>query len=218
MRVVRALNLSVMVAAGLVAGSFPASTCLGGYILSPALDPGASSVVSIGELVNVRFNLTSSDGSAIAHNSAIFRVEFSVPGLILESVLWTAPYETGTIFDDSKPRLTQLPLAITNDLLSGFGYAPNVADFELSNVVPDGAFTTGRIAVIQFRVPPGFASSSFVVRAKSDTIANGIDEIAVTDGPGLTFLLVPSPGAPAIAGVGLVLLTRRHRRPPTRVL
>jgi hypothetical protein len=204
------MNLRIAAGTIVIGGSIVGAPCGASYILAPSLEAGESSVVAPGQLIKVHFSLTSPSGP-LEHNSAIFRGEFSVQGLILESVLWASPYQTGTVFDDSKPNVSQLPLAVTNDLLAGFGYPPGVADFELSNVVPVGTFSTGILATVQFRVPAAFSASSFVLRARSDTIANGLDVLAVTDGPGISFIVIPGPSVWIVPAIAIMVMRRRRR-------
>ncbi|MFN0012186.1 MAG: hypothetical protein ACKVS8_11150 [Phycisphaerales bacterium] len=181
------------------------------YTLSPVLGLGATTVVAPGDNVAISLVLTSPVSTDV-HNSAVCRVEFSVSGFILEQFAWSPPYQTGGLFDDSIPAAATLPVMITDDLVSGFGYPANVADIELSNVVPTGTFSTGTLATIRFRVPSLAAGTHFTVRAVPDTFANGFDEIPTTQGEGLAFIVVvPSPHM-SWSALGLAAALRHGRR------
>lgn len=170
----------------------------------------SSSFVTPGSVVEVAFDVT----GVGAHNSAIFRVAWSVPGMTLLSYQWSAPYDTGGLFDDSRPVLTLLPAVITPNLVAGFGYPEGVCDIELSNVIPPGraSFLTGEIARLSFRVDPSLPQSTFSLSVIPDTFALGSQVRAVEAGPAIGFFVIPSAGSVQALVVGCMLSSRRRRR------
>lgn len=182
-------------------------------VLTPTIIGGGSSLVLPGEVVEVGFDLT---GPTAAHNSAIFRVIWSESVVELLSVAWQPPYATGGVFDDSVPSATALPMVVTPGLLTGFGYPANVADIELSNVVPPGPgggeAGAGRLVTLRFRVLADVTVDRFLLSAVPDTFARGATAVAVEPGPSTLFIVVPGPGA----GVGVFMvmgaMVARRRR------
>lgn len=185
-----------------------------GYILLPVLPSGADSVIDPGEEVRVNLVLTddAQGGAAPQHNSAIFRVVFSVEGFEITSVQWATPYVGGGAFDDSTPGQGGIPFLLNNTTLSRPGDPVNVADFELSNVVPTGTFTTGQIASFTFRVPTNPGTDRLLIDVAPDTFANGFSPVQTAAGPRLLFVVVPTPGAAGLMFAGGLLVARSRRR------
>lgn len=172
------------------------------------LNPGDSATVVV-----------SAAAGGDSFNSAIFRMVWSRPGVALTGYQWGSPFITGNAFDDSTPAAGTLPVTITNSLLSGFGYDPDVADVEFSNVVPPpaapgapGTFTAGELLRLTFRVPVAFDEGQLLLRLVSDTFAQGATGRQVDPGQGIVFIVVPTPGAAALGLITAVGLSSRRRR------
>lgn len=178
------------------------------YVIA-ATSGGLSSVNAVpGQVVAVDVGLTSN--ASDAHNSAIFRVVFSEPGIEYVGYTWSLPY--GATFDASTPSAASLPAIVSGSSLEGASYPSGVADVELSNVTDSGVFSTGTIAQLLVRVPLGWSGSGAVqVTVVPDTIANGFDVVPTTSGGALT-LVIPTPGSMALALVGVVGALRRRPR------
>lgn len=179
------------------------------YIVTPRVNGSNAAIVAPGQSFNVDIVLNSNANDV--HNSAIVRVVFSAPGLMYESYAWSAPYQTGSIFDDSHPGLGALPALLTARLLSGPGYPSGVVDIELSNVVPSGVFGAGMLASLSLSVPLNYAGPSQIsISAAPDTIANGFNVIAAQGGEALVVQVVPAPSVLSIALASLCLHSRRR--------
>ncbi len=181
------------------------------YVMT-LLSGGASTLeVEAGESFDLDVMLAS-DGSDI-HNSAIFRVVFSGPGLFYDDYSWSRPYETGSIFDDSSPFVDDLSVQLDDLTLAGSGYPAGVVDIELSNVVAGGGnFGEGLLVSLSLTVPSDFMMGTMLIDISPDTIANGFDEISTTAGPAFELIVIPSPGG--VVGLALVGLfaSKRERR------
>ncbi len=200
----RAQVVGVMLAVG--ASLFVAARA--DYVIAATSD-GLSSVNAVpGQVVAVDVGLTSNTSDV--HNSAIFRVVFSEPGIEYVGYTWRPPY--GTTFDASTPSAVSLPAILSATTLDGAAYPAGVADVELSNVTDSGVFSSGVIAQLLVRVPIGWSGSGSVqVTVVPDTIANGFDVVPTTSGGALT-LVIPTPGSMALALVGVVGALRRRPR------
>jgi len=142
---------------------------------------GASSVtVSPGQTVILDVVVTST--AAESHNSAIFRLIASAPGLVYQSYTWQAPYLNGTLDDDSKPLIRDLPSVLSATTLQGLGYPADTADVELSNVTGDGSgFTNGTLVQLVLRVPADYQGpGSITITAVPSAIASGFALIPTT--------------------------------------
>jgi hypothetical protein len=133
----QAVNVVVAVCVAGVVGVAGAERASAEYTIS-ASSGGLSSVnAAPGQTVNVDVVLTSN--AADVHNSAIFRVVFSEPGIEYLGYSWSSPYSM--LFDGSTPDLASLPGVITASTLSGLAYPSGIADVEMSNVTDSGVFT-----------------------------------------------------------------------------
>lgn len=148
------------------------------YSLFLASEGAAGRNVQVGESFKLDIILVS-DGSDV-HNSAIFRLIFSAPGLFYDSYSWNPPYSNGTAEDDSKPLHQRLPLRLEAKTLSGIGYAAGVVDVELSNVTgSQPGFGAGILASLILSVPLDYAGpTNITVTAQPDSFANGFDIIS----------------------------------------
>lgn len=180
------------------------------YTLTP-LSGGLSSVSAApGSTITVDVALTST-GSDV-HNSSIFRVVFSEPGLEFLSYTWGSPYETGTIFDASQPGLGSLPMVLSASALEGAGYPSGVVDVEMSNVTPSGTFSSGVLVSLTLRVPSVWTGSDVVdISIAPDTLANGFDVVPSVGGQTL-HLNIPTPATSALALGGLAMVVRSRTR------
>ena len=178
------------------------------YTLTATSAGASSAMAAPGSDVKIEIQLTS-DASDVC-NSAIYRVEFSAPGLQYMGYLWTSPFESG-LFDDSFPQALDLPAILDDNSLDGVGYPVGVVDIELSNVTTSGVFATGMLTSLEFHVPADWSGAESVeITVVPDTFANGFTTIPATAGSTFT-LLIPSPSVGPLAVVTLVLGTRRRR-------
>lgn len=192
----------------------------GAYIVTPLHGGQSSFTVEPNQAFDLDIVLTSD--AADQHNSAIFRVNFRhdtdpAPGLRYDSYIWSAPYETGTFWDDSKPIRSALPAVLDANTLSGPGYTPGVVDVELSNVIPTGygLFGQGVLTTLTLTVPATFAPDQTLwINVQPDTFANGFDEIPTTAGPVFALHIVPEPGSCLLVGLALVAVGLRRTRYP----
>jgi hypothetical protein len=153
------------------------------YVMT-LLHGGDTSLVAVpGTRFSVTVDLRSD--AADLHNSVLFRVVFSEPGLVLESYEWSAPYENGTLSDFSTPRLNTLPQVIDAD---SYNNGDSVVDVYLSNVTA-GSFGAGTLLTLSFYVPPEFAGPSQVsMQVVPDTLSLGFNPPVPTF-PGPMFLV-----------------------------
>ena len=193
----------------IVAGAASAGSACAAIMLDAHPATG-SSMVTPGQSVTINIDaLTGSD----VHNSAIFRVVWSRPGVVLTSYAWGTPYVSGGIFDDSIPSLASLPAVVDAPLLSGFGYPTDTADVEFSNVCPPGGpdYTTGTLLSFTFTVPANFEPGNLLISIAPDTFALGAAVKTVDTPPSLLLIVVPAPGAAGI--LGLACLSAMRARP-----
>ena len=177
------------------------------YILTP-LSGGQSSIsVSAGDSFTLDINLESTDGLD-EHNSAIFQLVFTSPGIELLSYSWASPYETGTVFDDSTPNSDVLPMTIDENSLMGPGYPDGVIDIEFSNVLISDLYETGEIVSLELRMSDAWDGTAVTIFATPDTFANGFHEIETTAGQGFT--IVPAPAT--FSGLFIAILAVSQRR------
>lgn len=185
------------------------------YILTPVSGGASTLEVTAGESFDLDVMLASDAGDV--HNSAIFRVVFSEPGLVYESYSWSSPYDTGSIFDDSAPFIDDVAVVLDALTLSGIGYPDGVVDVELSNVVAGGGvFGEGLLASLTLSVPRDFATGSFFISLMPDTIANGFDEIETTSRSAFELIVVPGPGGLAVITAGCACRVSRRKRDVAR--
>ncbi|MBL8745784.1 MAG: hypothetical protein JNK58_05430 [Phycisphaerae bacterium] len=132
------------------------------------------------------------------HTSAVFQVRFTQPGLVLTNYQWDAPYQTGSIFDDSKPAFADLPMPITPSTLQGGAYPPGLNDLELSNVLIGANYGQGTIVRLNFTVPSNYGyTGPIFISLNPDQIASGFNEVPTTAGQvfRLNVAEIPAPGA-----------------------
>jgi len=198
------------------------------YILTPKLNgSGASSVtVAKGGTTAIDFIL-SSTGSDV-HDSAIFQVTFSAPGLTETTYLWASPYANASPsdvfrFDDSTPNVintgdgrAQTPATITQSTFVN-NARPTDIDIEFNNITQSGKFSTGNLVTMSLQVPASWSGpNSVTIAVIPDTFDNVFTSIPTTAGPNFTLNIgVPEPGSLSLAGfsLGAILLRRRRRSP-----
>jgi hypothetical protein len=162
-------------------------------------------------MFNLNIWLSSNDSDI--HDSAIFRVVFSKPGLVYNGYDWQAPYlkygENGSTDDDSDPIITDLPIMLDADILSGVGYPAGVVDVELSNAADDN-FSTGLLATLSIEVPESWGNlpDSIIIDVIPDTFADGFSVIPTTSGPSFT-VNIPEPASLSLVALGSLCLWRR---------
>lgn len=148
------------------------------------------------------------DGTGQTHDGADFVVNFSQPGLILDSYAWaTPPFVTGGLNDFSQPKNNVLPMPINSITFSGntdvtgdtFGTGP-VVSMELTIESP----WTGDMLPqsIEVGVADGAAFNDFT---------NFVFPTIVTGSP-FTLRIIPEPATLALLGIGGIAVLRRRRR------
>lgn len=183
-----------------------------GYMMSVTSGGASSASVLPGDSITLQIAMTA-DASE-THNSAIFRVMFSNPGLRYMGYLWEAPYLNGTFDDDSKPLGGSLPVVLDDLTLSGVGYPADVVDVEMSNVLPIGPnFGSGIVASMTFEVPFDYTGEGEIqIALAPDQIALNGQDVETRTG-GVFTLVIPSPGFSAVALlVGAFGVSGRGRR------
>lgn len=196
------------VAAGVIGMAMASVRAEGAYIVSPMVAGQSGAIVAPGATFELDVVLASPTGAV--HNSAIFALEFSTPGLEYLGYTWAAPYAAGTVFDDSLPRLDDLPTTLSPGTLTGPGYPDGVVDVELSNVAESGGFGVGVLATLTLRVPDAFPAQTVLITVRPDTFAMGFDEVPAAAGPAFELVVVPSPGAWLAAVFGAAAAVRRR--------
>ncbi|MBC7771464.1 MAG: hypothetical protein H7210_03100 [Pyrinomonadaceae bacterium] len=157
-------------------------------------------------------DITLTSDAADQHNSAIFRVVFSSPGLVYQDYEWSTPYVTGGIFDDCLPPIADLPVIISPQLVQGPGFPAGVSDIELSNVVGSGTFGVGLLARLTFLVPSDYAGADqMTISVAPDTFARGFDEIPTLAGTSV-LVTIPAPVTSTMLILGLGVGVPRRRQ------
>lgn len=188
------------------------ATAHAGYIITPVVDGASEVIAAPGEQVVVDLVLTR-DTSEV-HNSSIFRVTFSSPGLMYLSYDWKLPYLDGTIDDFSSPAIASLPMALNAETLARPGDPTNVVDIELSNVTPFAtSFADGIIASLIVMFPVGYSGAdTILIGIEPDTFQQGTQPpVQTTAGAPLQLHLVPAPGAVGVVLIGMAQANRRRR-------
>lgn len=185
-----------------------------GYVIAPVVSGASEAVAAPGEPVVIDLVLTRSAGET--HNSSIFRVTFSAPGLVYLGYDWKPPYVNGTIDDFSIPSAAALPTVLGAGTLARPGDPPGVVDIELSNVTPFAtSFADGVIASLTVMFPIGYGGAdTILIGVVPDTFQQGTQPpVPTSAGSPLEFRLVPSPSA---AGVLLLPVAAAFARRRTR--
>lgn len=146
------------------------------------------------------------NGGGDVHNAGIYRLEFSRPGLMLESYRWMEPYDNKTISDDSKPGWDVLPVFLNEENLQGPGYPIGVVDMELSNaIVGSRRFATGTLVELSFRIPDNFPTGPLVITPVVEGFSNGFTVVPTQAGTALELTVLEKPAdyntAPMISGL-----------------
>lgn len=193
--------------AALTAFAAPANA---GYLMGITSNGATSASVLPGDSIVLQIAITA-DASE-THNSAIFRVNFSAPGLRYMGYEWENPYLNGSLDDDSKPLGGTLPVVLDDLLLSGVGYPAGVVDVEFSNVLPVGPnFGSGIIATLTLQVPDAYNGAPEIqISLAPDQIALNGNDVSTRTG-GFFTLVVPSPSVSAVFLVAASGLLNRKR-------
>ena len=155
--------------------------------------------------------------AAQTHNSCIFSLLLTAPGLEIRGYEWAAPYEMLSPYEYSNPGAAALPAVITPDLYVRPD-APELNDVEFSIVVdPDSGSTTaapGAILTATFAVPMSYSGPQHVyLFAIPDTCASGFDVVPTQIGRGVALnIIVPTPGSELLVLVAGVCAYPRRRR------
>lgn len=202
------LRRTLVFAAGFVC----ASPALAAYMLTPLSAGLNDRTVVLGESFSVDVVITSD--TADRHTSAVFQTRFTRAGLILSDVIWGTPYVSGGLLDDSVPAGSALPATLNPDTLSGGSYPPGLVDIELANALIGTSFGTGTLVTLELTVPndPALLGTTFI-SLNADQIFNGFSEVPTQEGQVFTLnIVIPAPGASAVAAAGLLIAASRRRR------
>ncbi len=172
----------------------------GAYVITPMT--GGKNQVQVLPGEEFKLDIVLSSDNMDKHDTSIFRVKFSVPGLICQSYQWSTPYLNQTDDDDSTPLWDSLPLALQADTLQGSGYPENIVDIELSNTADDD-FDSGLLVSIILQVPEtwNLDDELIFVDVVPDSFTNGFNEITTSSGPCLT-ITIPEPVSFVLIGMG----------------
>ena len=167
-------------------------------VMDLSIGGATEAAVVAGSQFTIDVNVSSDAGDLF--NSAIFRLEFSSPGLLYESYWWAAPFSTGSIFDQSKPGMGGLGTAITAATLAGPTYPAGIVDVELANAAV-GSFSGGLLARLTVAIPEDFVAGPLTVSVVPDTMAKGLLEVETVAGDGLTIQILPIPAPATVAAL-----------------
>jgi hypothetical protein len=169
----------------------------GGYLMHLSSGGATQRAVAKGQTFSVAVDLEST--SANLHNSIIFQLSFSSPGLIYQGYTWQPPFPNNSWEDDSKPKPDQLPTTLTEGTVSGAGYSMWEVDIELANLTADDLqgnarfFSTGRVAVLNFQVPSDYGGpDQLTISAANLSLMNGFDPVP-TEAPQPFLLSIVTP-------------------------
>jgi hypothetical protein len=179
------------------------------YILTPL--SGAADDVTLEPNDTLIVELAVTTDAADSHDSAIFRVVFSQPGLVLESYQWHGNYGTNPDYDDSFPLLAELPLAVTAGVFPSLQF-PGEVDVEMSNLTEQGLFGEGTLVTLTLTIPGDFPEGTFTVAVAPDTFDGPGGGVPTTPGSVLTVHIVPEPACLLTLAAAAPLLARRRRR------
>lgn len=134
-----------------------------------------------GETVNITVSLDGADTDI--YTSAVFRVVFTSPGLVLDDYLFAAPFETGTFLDGSLPGVKSLPLSIQDDTLSGPTWPIETADLLFDNFLISDLASPGDLLELSVSIPSDFpVGESVFVAVVPREIADGGELIDASTG------------------------------------
>ena len=141
-------------------------------------------------------DLSLSGSATDRHNACILRLLASAPGLRYDGYTWESPYANGTADDDSRPRLSGLPVILDAGSFSGAGYPVTDIDLQLSNVTADAPtggmryFGTGSMVHLRFTVPGSYAGGGSIDFSVPDAaVSSGFDELPVVLGARLRVIV-----------------------------
>lgn len=182
------------------------STATADYILTPTLGGMSSAEVAWGDSFTLDFILSSD--AFDEHNSAIFQVIFTEPGLQYDAYDWASPYGEGDVADQSVPFLTDLPMVVDVDAYTN-PISPTLVDIQLDNVLLSGTHGAGDLVALDLTVPMdiGFVGSIYIY-AQPDSFYNGFTQIPTTAGQVFELIVTPEPTT-ALMLAALVLIRRR---------
>ena len=175
------------------------------------LESGGSSSQQVNPGESLTLEVWLGSDAADVHDASIWRIEFSAPGLSYMGYEWAAPYEAGSIFDDSKPFIDNLPVILDETTLSGGGYQQGVVDVELANLTMSGTFGEGWLASLELTVPVDYdGPAEITIIAVPESFAMGFNEVPV-EVTGEFTILVPAPASLALASLAAASWIRRRR-------
>lgn len=207
----RRMALSACLAMTLAVGS-----ASGDYILTPTVNNQSTWNAPVGTTFTVDVTLSGSGSPGpLLHDSSLFYMVFSAPGLMYEAYSWQLPYSQNPAdqeLEDCVPSRAQLPALITPQLLSGGLLPVDGVDIQLSNLSFDQPFATGLMARLTFTVPLDYSGpSEIVLVAQPDTFALGFDEVPAISGAPLT-ITIPATGSVLSLALPFACAVIRRRR------
>lgn len=178
------------------------------YILTAKSAGASNALVTPGNSFDLDIALSSN--AADANTSAVFRVVFSDPGLVLSGYTWKAPYTNSVNNDGSTPKFNALPVT-----LSAATYitpsAPGVVDINMENFLDAGSFGTGTLVTLTLMVPANYSGPGTVsINVVPDGISDGITPVATSAGPAFV-VAVPEPSTVGVLLVVSLAALRRRR-------
>lgn len=148
------------------------------------------------------------------HNSCLFSLLFTEPGLSITGYQWASPYETNSLYEYSQPGLSDLPAVVSPSLFID-PFAPDLNDVSFSNVVDPALSNAGEgmLLRVNITIPSDYSGASRLFGfAIPDTFARGFDVVPTTLGLGVTLNIIPSPGALLIAPAAMLFARRRRSK------
>lgn len=134
-----------------------------------------------GESLTITVNLDADPSEVFS--SAVFRVVFTMPGLILDDYLFAAPFETGTFLDGSLPGVKGLPLSIQENTLEGPTWPIETADLLFDNFLITDLASPGELLELEISVPADFpVGESLFVAVVPEEIADGFEVLESSTG------------------------------------
>lgn len=195
-----------------------AASCAGSasaaYMMTPLSGGTNQRTLAWGQSLTLDIVMTSNTAPADTSTSALFQVRFTRAGLIMTSMAWAPPYQTGGFNDFSVPAPADLPMAIIPSTLEGGLYPQNLSDIELGNALIGASFSTGTLVSLTLAIPANYGyEGPIFISLNPDEIASGFNPIATTAGQVFRLdLVAPTPGGVAAAAIFAGVASLRRRR------
>ena len=166
----------------LALASVPAASIASADVTLDCTTNGLTTLVPApGETVDIAIAI---DGDATDfYTSAVFRVVFTAPGMVLDEYVFASPFDTGTFLDGSLPGVKSLPVSIEHETLEGSGYPSETADLLFDNFLLSGFASPGDLLELSISIPEDFPTGDSVyVAVVPDEIADGFDILESASG------------------------------------